>query len=499
MAEDAPGGGVAWPLVQALQRVACLVDLNGRRLVLQIVSDELGYPLPVLEYSQTTLHLYTIVEACRQRPNGLVTLLEVLEKFEPGTKAIAAVRQIVAEMTALGSWSELERRQLFILLSGIVVPDIPEIYGQVAGVTAPPLRPEATLEDVFLLLETLNAGPDGIPKSLLFLEHLATRVRFDLAAELREWVESKTDRMNLSAELRAFRSQVLPSRRFPAPPKPRSEAYLVFLLQPDGPSGDQFRLSHWQQLDLSGGWFPERGKDYVGPFDAVKRHVAVIAERVEGDWARYDPDIRLDFVLSRELLHLDVDQWQWEADTVLPEPLGCHFPLGVRSLERMKARKWHRAWYARWRELTAQAGTGGPIVLESGFWGPREGGCNLRELTSKFEAAPALVAFVLSAPPRRQAVTGDEIEVGLRAGFPVIVWHRENCESEEFFRTVKELLHDDDQARHLLERLRLIRLAAFAEDPGGNHVGSQLAVIWDDPERLVIPEQPGAPEAVPTA
>ncbi|MEU4525727.1 hypothetical protein AB0F52_44265 [Amycolatopsis sp. NPDC024027] len=95
------------------------------------------------------------------------------------------------------------------------------------------------------------------------------------------------------------------------------------------------------------GWFPERGQDYIGGFEEIKYKVAVLAEQLEGKWAPYDPDIRLDFVLSRDLLHLDVDQWQWEAETAVPKPLSCHFPLGVRSLERMKLRKWHRARFVR--------------------------------------------------------------------------------------------------------------------------------------------------------
>ena len=498
MAGEAPGGGVLWSLVEALHRVSCLVDLNSRRLVLQILSDELGYSLPVTEYPQTNLHLFALVESCRQRPDGLTALLGVLEKVEPGTIAMAEVRQIIVDMSSLEAWSTEERRQLFRLLSGVTVSDVAEIYGLVGGTGAPPLPPEASLEEAFLLLETVNCGPDGLPKSLMLVEYVAARVRFDLATEIRRWVDEKTDRMNLTAELRTFRSQIKGVGRLVDPPKPRSEAYLVFLLQPEGPTGDQYRLSHWRQLDVSGGWYPERGRDFVGRFDEVKYQVAVLAEQVEGEWAPYDPDIRLDFILSRDLLHLDVDQWQWEAETTMPEPLGCHFPLGVRSLERMKARKWHRAWFVRWKELKAQAGDGGPIALDSGFWSLRGGVQNLRELTSRFEATPHLVAFVLSEPPRPFTVESDEIAVGLRAGFPIMVWHRENCRSEEFSHTVKELLHAEDP-RHLLERLRLIRLSAFAEGPEGTHVGSRLAILYDDPERIVVPQRPAAPEAVPSA
>ncbi|WP_326958153.1 VMAP-C domain-containing protein [Amycolatopsis sp. NBC_01286] len=495
MMGETPGAGALWSLVQALQGVSCLSDPNSRRLVLRLLSDELGYLLPVNEYSQTNLHLLAIVDSCRQRPDGLLVLLGVLESVEPGTIALTEVRQIILDLTSLQAWTAEERHQLFGLLSGVTASDVTDIYAHVAGTGAPPLPPEASLEQAFLLLETLNCGPDGVPKSLMLVEHVAARLRFDLAAEIRGWVDEKARRMDLVKELEGFRNQIKGVARLVDPPKPRSEAYLVFLLQPDGPTGDGYLLSHWRQLDVSSGWYPERGPDFFGGFDEVRRKVAELAEKVEGEWAPYDPDIRLDFILSRDLLHLDVDQWQWEVETSIPEPLGCHFPMGVRSLERMKARKWHRAWYVRWKELKAQAGGGGPIALESGFWSPRDEARNLRELTAWFEAKPDLVAFVLSEPPRPFTVESDEIAVGLRAGFPVMVWHREDCRSEEFSHTVKELLHAEDP-HHLLERLRLIRLSAFAEGPEGSHVGSRLAILWDDPERMVVPQRPTAPEAV---
>jgi hypothetical protein len=498
MAGETLDGGVLWSLVEALHRVSCLVDLNSRRLVLQILSDELGYSLPVTEYPQTNLHLFAIVEACQQRSGGLNALLNVLERFEPGTIAMTAIRRIIVDITALETWSPEERRQLFQLLSGVAVPNVAEIYGLVGGDGAPPLPSEASLEDTFLLLDSMNSGSDGLPRSLMFLERVAARLRFDLAEEVRKWVKDKAGRMNLTAEMEAFSDRVKGVGRPVESPAPRSEAYLVFLLQHEGPTGDRYRLSHWRQLDVSEGWYPERGQDYIGGFEEIKYKVAVLAEQVEGEWAPYDPDIRLDFILSRDLLHLDVDQWQWEVETTVPEPLGCHFPLGVRSLERMKLRKWHRAWFVRWKELKAQAGGGGPIALESGFWSIDGETLNLRELTSRFEARPELVVFVLSAPPHAFTAESDEIAVGLRAGFPIMVWHREDCRSEEFSHIVKELLHAEDP-HHLLERLRLIRLSAFAEGPEGTHVGSRLALLYDDPERIVLPQRPGAPEAVPSA
>jgi hypothetical protein len=498
MASGAPSGGVSWSLVRALHQVSCLADLNSRRLVLELLSEEFDHPLPVTEYAQTTMHLLAMVDACRRRPDGLVKLLGILDHIEPGTTALASVRQIIVDMTALAAWSDEERNQLFSLLSGVNVAGTADIYRHVAGLGSPEVSPGIPPTHAFRILETLNCGPDGLPKSLMFVEHLATKSRPDLAAKMRLWVEEKTDRMNLTTELRAFRVQMETDQ--PAVQARRgTEAYLVFLLQPEGPAGDRFRLSHWRQLGVSEGWFPDPGDDFIGGYHEVRHQVAFLAEKVEGDWAHHGAEIRIDFVLSRELLHLDVDQWPWETESRTPLPLGCHFPVAVRSLERMKLRKWHRAWYTRWSELMDQAGNGGPIAVESGYWNCLGEPPTLRELTSRFESMPRLIAFVLAEPPHTLVGDGDdEIAVGLRAGFPIMIWHRDDCRSEEFLQTVNEILHAKD-ASHLLERLRLVRLDAFGRGPSEEHVGDRLVMVWDDPDRLVVPGSAAAPEVVASA
>jgi hypothetical protein len=86
-----------------------------------------------------------------------------------------------------------------------------------------------------------------------------------------------------------------------------------------------------------------------------RRHVAALIELVETKWARYQPDIRIEMVLSGELLNLDVDQWSWEAESTLPAvPIGCRYAFAIRSLERMLAGKRHRSWHARWRVSTGR-------------------------------------------------------------------------------------------------------------------------------------------------
>ncbi|MBP2323195.1 hypothetical protein JOF56_003580 [Kibdelosporangium banguiense] len=488
--QEIPARSVLWPLVEALQKVPCMADANGRRLVLRIIGDELGRPFMVDEHSQTTMHLFSIVDACRQSPEGLRALVKALEYVEPGALSTNGVRQIVTQMVPLDSWTHQEQRELFALLAGIIVPDIVEVYRFVAGPNAPKLGDQTTFEEMLLALDTLNAGVDGLPRPLVFVEHLAARVRLDLATKLRNWVDLQATRINLFAELQEVRRQ-LGRAAIPTSLQPRLPAYIVFLLQYEG-LGSRYRLSYWRQLDVTGGWYPERGDDFIGTLDEIKHHVAALIECVESEWANYVPDIRVEFVLPLTLLNLAVDQWQWEVESPLPQPMGCRFSVVVRSLERMQWRKWHRHWYARWAELESQVYSSNSVIAECGYWSRAADLPGLRELTSYFERHGNVVALMLCAPPLPPAF--DELMVGLRAGIPVVVWHRKGAADEEFVATVNAFLHAAGTG-HLLDRVRVVRSNAFVESDQC-HVGAHMTVLWDDPKRVVVPDRPAPPEEV---
>jgi hypothetical protein len=89
-------------LLKALQNVTSLGDAAGRKLVLRLIADDLGHPLPVVEYPQATAHLLSIVTACRDSVGGLEALVTALEQLEPGTIPVRAARRVVTQMLADG-------------------------------------------------------------------------------------------------------------------------------------------------------------------------------------------------------------------------------------------------------------------------------------------------------------------------------------------------------------------------------------------------------------
>jgi hypothetical protein len=478
-------GGALWPLVKAMAALPCMGTVQERSLVVRLLADRLGTTFQIEESPGILTHLLNMAEAADRRPDGLRALLDVVREFDEGTRHLREVERIIAERTALPLWAEGEREELFGLLRGVIFPDLVELYRQVAGAGAPELPAETTYRDVFLTLETLNADPSGLPKPLLFVEHLAAGRRSELSIELRRWADRQAVRLGVITELQKTRREL---KAPPPGPPPNSPAYLVFLLRRVGLTGDQFQLDHWSQLDLTEGWHPERGEDFTGTIGEVRRQVAKLIESVETKWARYQPDIRIEMVLSGELLNLDVDQWQWEVESPLPPvPIGCRYLFAIRSLERMQAGKYHRSWHQRWSVLTGH--------LKNGAIPPDSGcriapGDDIRMLVADFETNPDVVSLMLSKPPDPVADGGAEVNVALRAGLPIIVWSREDCDSEEFLTAVSDLLHGDGPG-DVLQRMRQLRTTAYKSHSG--HVGHHLALMWDDPERLVVPADLGPP------
>ena len=488
---DNSGRGLLMSLVDVLARVPSLTDSAGRTMVIRMMSAELRETLMVPEHPTTIGHLFNLAEVCHQSPDRLSALLRIVSRFDHDAQAMVELRRVIAELTPLDLFPLQERARLFTLLAGVVVPDIADIYRVVAGPTAPSLYGQTTYDEVFRVLETLNAGPDGVPRPLVFVEHIAARVRTELAIELHRWNESQAVAMNLLAELTAVRDSLRPETAPPLTPPPGSPAYLVLQIRGEGPSGEKFRLSSWRQLGEPTPWSPLHDEDSVGTLAEVKQQVAALVEKVEDDWSEYSPDIRIEFVLDFENLNLDVDQWPWENSRDLAQPMGCRYPVVVRSLERQTTRKYHREWRQRWAELTGQLGRSAGLAHTSTCRAPGGAEQGLRELLTRFNTERELVSLVLSEPPRPEHAGRDEVAAGVKAGVPLMVWHRRDCGTPEFSDVVESVLHGQDEL-HPLERVRLARNTAYKEG-SRRHVGEALTLLYDDPERIVVPSQPGPP------
>lgn len=465
-------------LVNALLRVSLLHDASSRTTVVQLIGEVLDEPFTVAEHAHPFQHVWNIVEACRRHHSGLDALAHVIRQVEGNSRPMREIARIVEDMRIAELWPEVDHQRLLALLAGVSIPMLPDIYRHVTGEAGQPLPPSASLPEYLHAVDALNADSSGLPRLLSLLEHLAPEVRADLAAELRAWADAQAERMGLVAELQAIRAQC--AQRPQVRPEPQAAAYLVVQILPDSPSGQRCRLAHWRQMDLTEGWKPRRGTDVVGDLDDIKLAVAALIEEVESEWSHFDPDVRIEFVLPNELLNLDVDQWPWDT-TSIPQPIGTRYPVAVRALERMQVNKYHRHWRQRWKRLSAWLDGAGPLPDGANHWAGDQnpdalGGVLMRDMS--------LLSMVLGEPPLPGSSGLDAVVVGVRDGIPLMLWHRDDCTSQEFRDLVKGVLHGEGEP--MLERVRLARADACAERRPG-HAGNALSVLCDDPDRVVTP------------
>ncbi len=385
-----------------------------------------------------------------------------------------------------------QRTELLTMLANVVIPDIVDLYRRSGDRDAPDLGKHTTYPRILDALGELNSRADGIPRTLVFVEYLAARVDPDLKIRLRRWTSARAAEMDVGEELTAVREEVLQSLVPTPPAEPvKQVAYLVVQLERIGPSGDDFLVKSWRQLGNSAQWAPERQDDLAGSLEKTKNHVAQLIENAEIDWNRQEPDIVVHFVLDTPDLALDVDQWPWEND-VYSEPIGTRYVAVVRSAERMRSRKYHREWWSRWEGLTRQLSRTGrvdPACNVTAFGNDEH---DVRKLMAELRTRPDVVSVVLSEPPRPECAGRDELSIAVKAGVPLILVHRQHP-AAEFAAAIKEILHDAGDGDHVLDRVRSARIAGFAKAPEDEHIGTALTVLFDDPNRPIVPQQPGHP------
>ncbi len=238
-------GGSLWPLVKTMQSLPSLASVQDRNFVVRLLNDRLG-PLHIDESPRIGPHLLSIVEVCARRPDGLAALMDILNELDEGTPYMREVARIISERGALELWPEEEHDRLVGLLSGFLFKDIFELYQQVAGPGAPELPAETTYRQIFANLASLNAGWDGLPKPIVFVEHLAKGRRPEFAIELRRWADEQANRLGVVTELEKLRRTIREDggKKPPGSARPRTPSPWYFGPPETEPDFPETPLTH---------------------------------------------------------------------------------------------------------------------------------------------------------------------------------------------------------------------------------------------------------------
>ncbi|MGH3773953.1 MAG: hypothetical protein ACRDRW_21605 [Pseudonocardiaceae bacterium] len=372
---------------------------------------------------------------------------------------------------------EQELQHLREWLVTITIPQLPTLVHRAAGPGVPPAWSVASAWEAFAHLAEFNAGADGFPPALAFVELVARQVGGDMSTRLMSWNDDQARRLRLEPGLRARR--VAGVSRIPGD----SRLHLMIVVEPDGIDPHRYLVSSWRQDDPEE-WPPARGATRMVTFDELERCVDDLVVSAERAWSGRAGTAALEFVLPRALLTLPVHLWHKEHDSGDPRPLCLDYPVVVRSLERMRSSQWHRVWHQRWQTLMND-----PSAARVHFGQSADTGGHHR-LAAVLSDPQWVLTVLTAAPPRQPRPGADELTAALRSGLPALVWHPDA--SPGVLREVVAWLVADDGLSDLPGRAQASRQVAFRASaaPFDVTIARDVVVLWDDPRRLVFPDQP---------
>ncbi|GHA68254.1 hypothetical protein ACIQRS_10290 [Streptomyces termitum] len=478
-------------LINQLCAMQSLDTPDGRNLFINLLSEQLPDISDVPRHGRTRLDILEIVHLCQRLDQGPRHLADAVEDMAPRSGPAQKVRELVDALTSasavpgvLPALPETDADEVRALLARLPHLDAHGLLYAAAGDLPLPDRPVTGLGAAFDHLVRANARPDGLLPVTVLVEHVAAALdragtHPGDAAALREWNDARTAGAALGAPLAALRAEL--GRAPAAQPAP---ACLVVQLCRSGMDPDRYLLSHWRQL-RPGPWRPERGEDRLVTLAEVAGAVDRLVQRTEEEWAARTGRPVLEFILPFHLLNQELEWPAPAPGTDLPEPLGLVYPVVLRSLDRMRAKAHHRKWRNRWQQLLDSPDT-------ACHWDTADRrDHDAVRWSSELVADESLIAVALAAPPVQRPGTRSSLEVALRAGVPTVFWDRRPQPAADFRKRARKLLKG--KAVDLPQRVQLLRKEAATATAGqrDTHVGRHLAVLFDDPDRLV--DWAGAP------
>ncbi|UMP01448.1 hypothetical protein [Amycolatopsis sp. EV170708-02-1] len=364
-------------------------------------------------------------------------------------------------------------------LTGMNVPNPAVMVSRALGPAVPPPRLDGVTDawEVFQLLTDFNAGPDGIPPALAFLGLLAENAGGKPDAMIEGWLANQARSLRLAP---AFGHQRL--TRTPLPDRPH--LHLMIMLEPVPADPTRCTLAFWRQDDPEI-WPPPLGDVREIGIDEVELRVDDVILETEGVWSGQSMSASVEFLLPRTLINLPVQRWAKEHETGQPQPLRYGYRLGIRSLERMRARHWHRAWHVRWDSMVKD-----PAADRLHYSGCPEVEDHPIDAILSDEH---WVGLVLAKPPPPQTKPGgapDELTTALRNGLPVVLWHPD-AEPETLRELLDWVLAAESGFKELPDRRKLANSGMAV--PFKNSLAHDLVVMWDDPKRVIVLDQPLIP------
>jgi hypothetical protein len=464
-------------IVDLLDESLDLRSEGSRHLLADLVERRTGVRLQIPDYPTSRQWFFGLVGACSRRSNSLAALVAAVDGLQPGSARVVALRRLqdewdaseVAEHLPADLWSKLAEELGLIDCAEVLDAYLRATNGRIPG---PPPHC-ATAWHVFVRLLGFNASPRRLPPYLAFLSLVSDRLDPSTAQQVDVWSRRRAHAWNCSAELADVTLQR--TRRT----NPDATSYLIFQFEPDGVDRNLYIMSWWHQVGIPDAAF-EPGERWLLSKADLERAVEEVISAVEALLATHRGMLAIEFILPFDMLNVPVDWWYKESNSALPKPLAMDYSVTLRSLERLRTPQWHRVWHRRWEGMIRE-----PRASRA-HWSVPSGVDHLSRLEAALASDEQVAALVLSEPPHASGEVGrHEVAVALRVGLPVVIWNR-SVRVDRDMEALRAFLESGVLA-DLPRRVRRLRLDALGLEPDNRdeHLGRNLAVLWDDPERRV--------------
>jgi len=469
-------------IVDTLQQSDTMQTPEGRNLYVGLLRQDLGARIEPADGQPLRIWLWTVVNACINALDDLSSLVQAVDVIEgPSSPILTALRRLVDERVALEFFGYADLQSLRPVLETVGPTELQELARH-----ASPSRLQELPSwcengwQVFLRLTGDASTPNVVPSSMAFLDNvadvLAEAGRWEDAQTLLVWNRSQAHALGLANELDQWRT------REPTRVSRLGATVLTIQFTPDPLSSHRYDLSHWLQKP---GEAPVAGDPCLQlPVEQLERAVGQLVRQMERQMERQRlsglTPVNLEFVLPFELLNLPVEWWARDTSEIPSVPLCVDYPVVVRSLDRLQNLAWHRLWHSRWSQLTSGPGN------SRALWGTTDPdvASSHERLDRELMADPRVACLILSRPPVHPSGRR-ELRAGLRAGVPVVIWHRDD--TSPAFREAVDAILQNASPNGLRERVAALRRRALAQDDPSEQVGRHLAILLDDPENKPAP------------
>jgi hypothetical protein len=469
-------------LVSVLERLDGIHERARRDRFVQELEQDLGHPLGIERSNRLHDDLWGLISACLAVPEALHKLGLILAAFHGKNVVVGRFLALAGAVQARPVLAARELDRIGEILTDAERDQVVEVSRSTLAAMGPRVKPDPTdFAAVIHALDDAMNTPGEPPRLLTFLVLLADRLRSPAAAELREWTETVAERLNMSTDV---------LDRIRAEPEQPSWSYLVVQLREDALDPTQYLLSVWLHNGRDNGdWELHLDDDAPRQLPAIRRQLNTVLGDLFHDPAARFGELAVEFILPLGLLGHDVDRWVFTSDGV-SSPLGIHFPVVVRSLDRMRNNMVRPRWQRRCQWLRRN---GDQPLAEAVRWKRVVATDNHSALlASLLDGRETPVCLVLQVPEEPGSDPGEAVAAGLQAGVPVILWCRNHEVSARFDLTMTQLLTGRGVKELPSLVLQLRREAARFEGPG-DHPGRHVTLLWDDADRV----PPGKPLQAP--